>query len=235
MPPPSGSRVWLVAAALAVVAVLGVGALAAGWYFFVRDDGGDTTISEGEGGSTLVVPPDDPEDGRDDPESQGPRTAQEALLAEIGTSLVYEESYREPGYVEFWTGPPASEFDWVYVVEQGSDGVWVITDTYPIEGAGDATDAAEAIVADFLQAILEERLDDATLLVSEAYFEYGPANVVYHDGDFKGYTILAVDYGEDDRIWVDVDEEWAWGVEPFSYAVSFAYEDGPLIDEWAAR
>jgi hypothetical protein len=171
--------------------------------------GGDTSGSSGSAGTRSDV---------------GYPTAIAAVEADVPADWVIDLIADDGASVEFWVGPPNSEYVDAYIVEQLSDGSWVVAEILPIGAPDDggttfsSQDEAVATVSGFLDAIMEDRPMDAQALTVEPFYS-DPASAQYSDGDFYGYTFDGVDSYEDGTFRVYVIEEWAWGTEYFAYYV----------------
>jgi hypothetical protein len=220
-PPPPKSKTGLIIGIVAAVLVVLVGGGIAAFVLLSGDDEPPSVTQGGQtatgGGSTLPTATTDP------PETGGPEyeTPEEALMAELPTDYVYELMADEPDLKEYWAGPPASEFDSVYLVERMADGGWEVVDSYPLEYGGvESTEeeVAQYTVEDFLYAIMEDRPEDAQALTVEP-FANDPASASYGGGDFSDFTIEGVRAVGDGTYWVETTEIWYGNEELYKYHV----------------
>ncbi|MBU2601125.1 MAG: hypothetical protein KKA32_03025 [Actinobacteria bacterium] len=223
-PPPKGGGNTGLIIALVIAGVVLLGALAGGGFLLLR--GGDasetttTTFAQIETTTTVTTSA-----ATTTPPTTAPlagyATAEEAVEAELPEGWVYKLADDQGVQMEFWGGPPASEFDTVYIVEAASDGSWVVADSYPLGGSDvPMTEAEEAqfVVESFLIAVMEDRADDAHALTVEP-FSSDPASASYSNGDFKKFTVEGVEKASDGTYWVKVEETWTYGRDRWRYHV----------------
>jgi hypothetical protein len=149
-------------------------------------------------------------------------TPQEAAESAAPDGWVVELRADNPDVGEYWAGPPASEWVTAILVAPTSDGRWVVSQTYPIEGGYDvpATDdqLAQYAVEEFLIAIMEDRPMEAQALTIEP-FKNDPASAQVSAGAFQRFEILSVDPAGDGTYWVKVTEYWDSSTDTWRYQV----------------
>jgi len=215
--PPKKKKTGLIIA-IVIIAVLLLGGCIAGVYF------GWKAYSD-NGGVELPVTPEIPVETPVEPEApvtEGFPDAEAAALSVVESGWVTKVVRDEGSIVTFWAGPPNSEFVDEIVVEEVSDGNWVVVDSYAL-GGGDVSDsgsadedAAATVLADFLTAIQQDRADDAHALTIEP-FSLDGASAQYSNGEFKSWEIVESDPQDDGSFWFHVTEQW--------------YDNAP--EEWA--
>ncbi|MHB1341410.1 MAG: hypothetical protein ACYC77_07430 [Coriobacteriia bacterium] len=210
--PPKKKKTGLIIA-IVVIAVLVLGGCIAGVVFGLR------AYNEKSGGAGIpvtapeapVVTPVDPEA----PATAGFPDAEAAALSVVDSGWVTKVVRDEGTTVTYWAGPPASEFVTEIIVEEVSDGNWVVVESYALGGgdvpAGDGASAAEqeaaTVLADFLTAIQEDRADDAHALTVEP-FSLDGASAQYSNGEFKSWEIVESEAQDDGSYWFHVTEQW---------------------------
>lgn len=220
-PRPTGGGNTGLIIGLVIAGVVLLGALAGGAFLLLKgDDTSETTITTfaqietttTATAATTTAPP-------TTASPAGYATPEEAVEAELPADWVYKLADDTGVQMEFWGGPPAREFETVYIVEAASDGSWVVADTYPL-GASDVpmseADEARFVVESFLIAVMENRADDAHALTVEP-FSLDGASAQYSNGEFKSYEVAAVEKASDGTYWVRVEETWSWGVDRWRY------------------
>lgn len=152
---------------------------------------------------------------------EGYPTAQEAVGAEIPAEWVYQMADDMGGQIEYWSGPPQSEWTTAYLVEEASDGTWSLVDTWPLGGSDAALnerDEACFVVEDFLFAVMEDRAEDAHSLTVQP-FANDAASASYGNGDFTDFRVISVDPQSDGTYWVKVEEDWFGTTDRWRYHV----------------
>lgn len=139
--------------------------------------------------------------------------AESAALSVVEPGWVTKVVRDEGSTMTFWAGPPNSEWVVEVVVEEVSDGNWVVTDSYALgggdvsDGASSDQDAAATVLADFLTAIQQDRADDAHALTIEP-FSLDAASAQYSNGEFKSWEIVEAEAQDDGSFWFHVTEQW---------------------------
>ncbi len=223
-PPKSGGNTGLIIA-LSVVGVVLLGALAGGAFMLLRGDDTNvsttTTFAQIETTTTVTTVAAATTAPPTTAGLSGYASAEEAVKAELPEGWVYRLADDQGVQMEFWGGPPASEFVTAYIVEPAPDGSWVVADTYAL-GASDVpmseADEAQSVVESFLVAVMEDRADDAHALTVEP-FSLDAASASYSNGDFKKYTVDSVEKASDGTYWVKVEETWTYGRDRWRYHV----------------
>ncbi len=243
-PPPSGGSKTVIIVIAAVLAVVVLAGGAFGAFLLLRGDGeADDTAAVTETVVDPVVTPTEPDTDptgdaagtaseepvtEEAPEPIGFSTPIAALEDRYGADWVFDPLSEAPDRKEFRVGPPASEFIELVVVERAADGSWVISGASEYVFEGGVEESPERVVFDFLDAIMEDRPEDAQALTIPP-FSNDPASASYSNGDFYGYEFVEV-VPDGDAYWVRVREEWVYGVEPWQYHV-VPTDAGYRIDE----
>ena len=181
-PPTSGGGKTAIIVIVVILILLGLCTCAGfgAWYYYASqaDDVLDT-IEESTSTPTTT--------GTTEPAGTGYASPEEALLSELPADWVYELAADTPDLVEYWAGPPASEWMSVYIVERNADGTWYVADSYEYTmglddqgSTGSVTDAdvAQSVVEDFLNAIMDDTPDAAQSLTVSP-FRDDPASAQY--------------------------------------------------------
>lgn len=218
--PPKKKKTGLIIAII-IIAVLLLGGCIFGVVFGMRaytkssSGGVEIPVSTPE---APVVTPIEPET----PVTEGFPNAVAAALSVGESNWAYKVIRDEGAIITLWIGPPNSEWVSEVVVEEVSDGNWVVVDSYAV-GGGDVSDggssdedAAATVLADFLTAIQQDRADDAHALTIEP-FSLDGASAQYSNGEFKSWEIVESDPQDDGSFWFHVTEQW--------------YDNAP--EEWA--
>lgn len=196
--------------------VLLLAAVAGAAIFFMSRDGDEppaqTPVAQPGSGDTTAAPP-----------AGGPEfsTPEDALLSELPEDWVYTLINEDPDQVEFWGGPPQSEYVTVYLVERAADGGWMVADAFPIEMSDvplSEEEEAQYVVEEFLYAIMDDRPEDAQALTIEP-FSNDPASASYSNGEFTGFTIDGVEPKGDGTYWVLTSEDWYGNTDLYKYRV----------------
>lgn len=213
--PNAGVMVGVVAGGLVLLGLLGSAIVFGGLALFRSS--GDPVVAPVE--SEVAAPP------AATPAEGVFATALEAAQSEVPDGYVLELSEETDVRKVYWSGPPASEWDAVIVVEQ-ADGGWRVTDTSafnagaegaPASGAVGATEAQQ-LVTGFLTAIKEDRPDDAQKSTISP-FRDDPASAAVSNGEFKQFSIDSVEPRDDGTFWVYTTEVWSWGTDQWRYDV----------------
>jgi hypothetical protein len=223
-PPPSsggGKTALIIILVLALLGMCAFGGLA-GWFWYAgqAEEVVDTVAEPTATPPATATTP--------EPTDVGFMSSEEALLSQLPAGWVYQLAADTPDLVEYWAGPPASEWASVYIVERNADGTWYISDAYEYTigfddqsstggGVSDA-DQATLVVEDFLIAIMNDQPDAAQALTVSP-FRDDPASASYSNGDFYSYSIDDTFADGDGTYSVIVTEEWAYGTDTWRYHV----------------
>lgn len=226
-PPPArqGQGLLIAGIAVAVVVVLGIGVGAA--LYLTRD--GDTTDG---GGSTVVAPPGSvpsgtgsqstPSDeaGSDAESADSFATPEDAIESVLPEGWVYTVAEDGADSKEYWVGPPQSEYSDAYTVQRQADGSWTVSGPEPLDYGEEIAEESEAqdVVAQFLQAVMEDRADDAQALTVPPFSE-DPASASFGGGDFTDYEIEGVEVVGESSWLVYTREVWYGDASRWRYTV----------------
>ena len=216
---PVGLIIGLIAAAIIVLISCSVGG-----FFAWR------AISTGTGDQPPVVTT-PPETSTESPVSTGHATPDAAIESELPDGWVFGLMNDEGDRREYILGPPNSEYTDVMVVQRQPDGSWAVVDTYPLDlgelgghSEAQATESEAAYVVDeFLNAVKEDRADDAHALTVPP-FSQDPASAQYSNGNLHSIEILSATLQGDGstvhvrtlEAWYDSTEEWIYVCVPTS-------------------
>lgn len=78
-----------------------------------------------------------PANTADTPKPVTYETPDAAMNQVLPTGWVLRKAHEGPQQVEFWGGPPNSEFTTVYLVNAQPEGGWLMTESYPLEVVGE--------------------------------------------------------------------------------------------------
>lgn len=158
-------------------------------------------------------------------------TPEEAVKAEVPKSWVVRKVNEGPQQVEFWAGPPASEFTTVYLVDAQSDGGWLVGETYPLEAGGDVQpqDEAAAVVEQHLKFVKADKgLEAQKLTISP--FKEDSASAQVSAGGFTAFEMVKVEDAGDGTFFVTTKQTWYGTTETWVYRVA-PTEAGMRISE----
>ena len=219
-PPPAGGKGWIIVLVILLILALCSCAGMGGWFYYVsqiRDIVEEPT--------STVEPATTPDPTTSTaPSTSGYATSAEAVEAELPIDWVYQLAADTPDLAEYWVGPPASEWDSVYIVERGADGSWTVTEIQSYsEGFDDQAvvgpeGEAQDVVERFLDFIKADQPNDAHALTISPFAE-DPASAEYANGNFFTYQVDDVIGQNDGTFWVHTTQEWADGTYYVDYYV----------------
>ena len=172
------------------------------------------------------VSPLPPSDGAESPAEESipdvatSATPDEAVRAAIPKDWVIRKVNESPQQVEYWAGPPNSEFTTVYLVNAQPAGGWLMTESYPLQAGGDVqpTDEAKATVEQFLKLIQADKPMEAQALTVEPFRSDG-ASAEYSNGEFLSFSIDKVEDAGDNTVFVTTTEKWKSSTDRWTYRV----------------
>lgn len=147
-------------------------------------------------------------------------TADDAIKAELPADWVMRKTNETAQQVEYWAGPPNSEFTTVYVVSAQGDGTWRVSEVGPLDQGGDVQpeDEARAVVEQFEQYIQSDQADKAHALTMQPFSSDG-ASAAYSNGEFLSFEIKKVETAGDNSYFVTVTEKWKNGTDTWVFRV----------------
>ena len=219
-PPPAGGKGWIIALAILLVLALCSCAGLGGWFYYVSQirDVVEEPTSTVE--PTATTTPTD----TTTPSSSGYPSAEDAVKAELPVDWVYQLAADTPDLVEFWVGPPASEWDSVYIVERGTDGSWSVTEVQSYSAGFDdeavvgPAGEAQGVVEQFLEYIMNDQPNEAHMLAISPFAD-DPVSAEYANGDFYSYQVDDILEQGDGTFWIHTTQEWADGTRLVDYYV----------------
>jgi hypothetical protein len=122
--PPSSRKTAIIIIVILLVLGLCTRAAGAGWFYYVSQAADVLeTVQEPTATPTAPITPEPPS------APFGFATPEDALLSELPPEWVYLPAADTPEMVEYWAGPPHSEWASVYIVQQSADGSWYIAES----------------------------------------------------------------------------------------------------------